>query len=390
LIVFSTLSAAILVVLFSIYTLRVPPDSPWNPLPNVYRPEVQILIRPSDDGVSSILGAGGGGADLGFLAGLAGVGGIQGPTESALAQSLLVGPEILDNVAEEFDVVEKYGIQEFPVAGSRDVLRERLTSEYDEETGILYIRYEDIDPEYATAVLNRAVTLLETRFRQLTMERVVRKRRFLEDRLAEVEEDIREAQAALVEFQRTYGVIDLESQAEQTISQIATLQNNIFQDQLEIQTLREYLPADAPQIQRLERQIELNREVIRELRTGFLDLSGQGIPQDELAQLSTRQANLAADLELQTQIYTVLRQQYEAAKLEEADNSRTLQVIERAEVPERKAYPSRGVISMIVTVAAFFISVFLAFLLEYLATAREDPVESEKLAAIRQSLRRKR
>lgn len=388
LIVFSTLAAAALVVLFSIYTLRLPPDSPWNPLPNVYRPEVQILIQSGDDNVRGLLNAGGGG-DLGVLAGLAGLGGVQGPSEAALAQSLLRGPTILDAVAEEFDVVEKYGIVEFPTASSRDVLRERLSSTFESDTAILTIQYEDIDPVYATEILNGTVELLEGRFRDLTLERLVRQRQFLEDRLGEVENDIRQAQAALVSFQRTYGVFDLESQAEQTIEQIAELQNNTFQAQLEIEGLREYLPPDAPQIQRLERQIRINQQVIRELRTGFLDLSGQGIPQEEIAELSTQQANLIADLELQTQIYGILRQRYETAKLEEADNSRTLQVIERAQVPERKAYPSRGVISMIVTVSVFFIAVFLAFLLEYLDTARTDPVESEKLAAIRESFRRR-
>lgn len=388
LIAFTTVTAAVLVVLFSLYTLRLPPDSPWNPLPNVYRPEVQILVQTSGDDMGSLLGSSTG-SELGVLAGLAGIGRVQGPSEAALAQSLLTGPTILDSVADEFDVADHYGIEEFRRSGARRILREKLTSTYEDDTGILTIQYEDIDPEYATKILNRSVELLESRFRELTMERLVRQRQFLEDRLAEVEEDIREAQAALVSFRRTYGVFDLESQAEQTIEQIAELQNNTFQAQLEIEGLREYLPPDAPQIQRLERQIRINQQVMQELRTGFLDLSGQDIEQEELAQLSTRQANLIADLELQTQIYSILRQRYETAKLEEADNSRTLQVIERAEVPEVKAYPSRGVISMIVTVSAFFLSVFLAFLLEYLAMARRDPVESRKLEAIRDSFRRR-
>lgn len=388
LIVFTTLTAALLVVLFSLYTLRMPPDSPWNPLPNVFRPEVQILVQTSTDDVGSLLGSSAG-SELGVLAGLAGIGRVQGPSEAALAQSLLLGPTILDSVAKEFQVADHYGIEEFQRSGARRILREKLNSTYEEATGILNIQYEDIDPEYATEILNRSVELLEGRFRELTMERLVRQRQFLEERLAEVEEDIREAQAALVSFRRTYGIFDLESQAEQTIEQIAELQNNTFQAQLEIEGLREYLPADAPQIQRLQRQIRINQQVMQELRTGFLDLSGQGIEQEELAQLSTRQANLIADLELQTQIYSILRQRYETAKLEEADNSRTLQVIERAEVPEVKAYPSRGVISMIVTISAFFVSVFLAFLLEYLATARRDPMESRKLEAIRDSFRRR-
>ncbi|MCK4513925.1 MAG: hypothetical protein KAU31_01640, partial [Spirochaetaceae bacterium] len=68
LIFFTTFFAAIGIVLFSIYTLRMPSDSPYNPLPNVYEPESQILLTdPSTgSGLSSALTN----TDLGILAGL--------------------------------------------------------------------------------------------------------------------------------------------------------------------------------------------------------------------------------------------------------------------------------------------------------------------------------
>jgi uncharacterized protein involved in exopolysaccharide biosynthesis len=79
----------------------------------------------------------------------------------------------------------------------------------------------------------------------------------------------------------------------------------------------------------------------------------------------------------------MLQQQLEATKLEEMDTSQTIQTVEQAEIPEGKAFPSRGKILVIVTVVGLFFSVLLAFVREYFEKARLDPVEGEKLAAIR-------
>ena len=46
----------------------------------------------------------------------------------------------------------------------------------------------------------------------------------------------------------------------------------------------------------------------------------------------------------------------------------------------------RSKIAIIATVVGFFLSMLVAFVLEYLARARRDPVESVKLAQISQAL----
>ena len=78
------------------------------------------------------------------------------------------------------------------------------------------------------------------------------------------------------------------------------------------------------------------------------------------------------------------------ARIETQDTSRVFQVIEPAEVPEVKTSPSRSMISIIVTITAFFLSVFLAFVLEYFEKARSDPREAQKLDAIRNQFRFRR
>ena len=139
----------------------------------------------------------------------------------------------------------------------------------------------------------------------------------------------------------------------------------------------------------LQSQIDIVRQVLDELQTGFRSFSAQTIPQDELPGVAAEYLNLRRDLQIQEQVYALLREQYERARIEETDPSRTFQVIEPVEVPEVKHWPSRTLVCLLGTMLAFLLSVLLAFFLEYLVRVRADPVEAAKLAAIREQLRRR-
>jgi len=88
---------------------------------------------------------------------------------------------------------------------------------------------------------------------------------------------------------------------------------------------------------------------------------------------------LMLELEAQKQIYTQLKVQYELNKIEIASESPIFQVLEYAEVPDQKSGPSRGMICIIVTFAAGFLSIFLAFALNAVSNIKKDPQAMAKL-----------
>jgi uncharacterized protein involved in exopolysaccharide biosynthesis len=62
-----------------------------------------------------------------------------------------------------------------------------------------------------------------------------------------------------------------------------------------------------------------------------------------------------------------------------ASEKPVFQVLELAEVPDQKSGPGRGMICIIVTFAAAFFSVFLAFVLNAIENIRKDPEAMAKL-----------
>ena len=86
------------------------------------------------------------------------------------------------------------------------------------------------------------------------------------------------------------------------------------------------------------------------------------------------------ELKVQEEIYAQLKAQYEMLKVTMASEQPVFQILEYAEVPDQKSKPSRGMLCIIVTFAAFFVSVFLAFLLNAIKNIKNDPVAMEKLS----------
>ncbi|MDC7228205.1 MAG: hypothetical protein PQJ61_15695 [Spirochaetales bacterium] len=385
---FSTFIAAVLILGYSVYTIKAAPDAPLNKLPNIYRP--QVIVRLQESSSSSTLSNMLNSSDLGLLSGL--VSTSAGATNADLAQALIVGNTLADQIAEEMNFIEKYHIEKFPVTSARMAFTENLTVEYAAETGFLTIGFEDIDPVFATEVVNRSLELLEERFRSLTMDSILTRKEFLEQQLADQEAELNRAQEAIIEFQKAYGIVDIESQTEAQISELTSLNSSLLQKQVELIALKEKRREEDPQVQRLENDIDNLKQLIDAKTTGFQDFSTSTdyIPQNKLPELTAVYTNLQAEATLMSQMYLTFKGQYESVKLEEADNSKQFQIIERAEVPERKAKPSRSKICLIVTIAVMFLAIFLSFIFEYFDRIKKDPVESVKLNEIRNSLRLKK
>lgn len=389
LIFFTTFFAAIGVVLFSIYTLRMPPDSPYNPLPNIYEPRAEILL--SDPNTGGGLSAALSNGDLGIIAGLAGLSDGGGDNSAALAQALLEGNWIVDQVIEEFGLLEEYAGSENPRTSARQAVSQNLETEYDAASGILEVRFQSVDPVFAADILLRVVELLEARFTFLTRDDARARSEAIQLQLSQLEDDVEQAREAFSAFQRRYGVVDPETQSVQTLELIAQYRVQLFDLERQEQQLLQYVedPND-PQIQRTRREITLLEQLIRELETGFTVYSPLSIPRDELGQITVEYLDLQRDLQLKEEIYFTFQAEMVRAQIETQDTSSVFQVIEPPEVPEVKTAPSRAMICIIVTITAFFLAVFLAFVLEYFSKASRDPVEKQKLDAIRNEFRIRR
>lgn len=376
-----TFCAVIIIVGISLLSLILPAKSPFNFIPNVYRPEVKILISlPGEK--SGTLSSLAGSSEFGALLGLMGGDSVtQGVGE--FVESLFELNEIRDKIIEEFDFIQKYNITNFPITNAREEFENRFTLNMNSENTILTIGYEDTDPQFATKVLNRTITEVVFKYTEITRSNKSKKLTFLEDSLELTEKNYTKLQDEFIAFQKEYGIIDISTQAEQSILYIAKLQAELSKQEIEVKKLLEYYQEDDPKVVRKKKEIETAKQVITEAENGIGNYSGQFLPKSIIPELTREYLNLELELNIQAAIYKMLREQYEAARIEELDTTNRFQILESAEVPEKKFRPSRGILCIIVTLFAFLFSVIVAFIREYLKGVKKNPREREKLSYIK-------
>ena len=85
-------------------------------------------------------------------------------------------------------------------------------------------------------------------------------------------------------------------------------------------------------------------------------------------------------------INQLLTNQYQMAKVEEAQNAPILQVLDEAIAPEQRSSPNRKQMVLMAIVASGFAMCLVAFLLEAKNQAEDDPEQAGKMADLKKSL----
>ena len=135
--------------------------------------------------------------------------------------------------------------------------------------------------------------------------------------------------------------------------------------------------------------LELNisntfQEILKlEEESRMLDQSVASAPYSgRLPAITSDITRINLELEAQKQVYTQLKVQYEVLKVDMASEKPVLQILETAEILDRKSGPGRSLLCIIVTLAAGFFAVFLAFALNAIANIKNDPEAMAKLKGV--------
>jgi uncharacterized protein involved in exopolysaccharide biosynthesis len=161
-----TLCTALVVLGLSIVSLKLPPEKSF--MPNVYSPKALMLINNSSSGnsLSSMLSSSG----LSSLMNLSGLAS-SGNSYSSLAVYLTSSNRFLDAVAAKFDIAKKYHIDKNVKTGCRTLLKGKIKTEIDGDSGVLSISFTDIDPVFAQSVTNFCVEYLEFLFDDMNVDK---------------------------------------------------------------------------------------------------------------------------------------------------------------------------------------------------------------------------
>ena len=335
LIVAVTATGTTLVLTYLILSVVLPDDDERNPLPDVYRAEALLLVpraanAPAIDSVWS------GALTTSALSGL-----LPGQVNNMrLAVILLNSKTIVDQVAEDFGLAERYNITRDVRGEVRKRFLAKATFDSNQSERLLRISYRSADPVFAEAVVRRLVEILGERFAKLGIDRSKERRDLIEARHGEVEGQIEEYAERIREFQQRHGVLNVDDLAREYVRRKADLNTQLLLQEVEIQTYAGVAPDSDPALQVLRAERDNLRQLIEEMESGYEAYDGQIPAQDELPELAQEFARLRLEQAVQIELFKLLSREYELAKLEAEGQEPIFQVLEWPEVPDLRDSPS--------------------------------------------------
>lgn len=330
-------------------------------LPNIYSATAKILPpqKESGSGLSALLGQTGGVAALA-------AGGLGGGTDLYVA--ILKSRSVADAVVQRPELAAAFKGKSAEAARQSASGALKVQGGKD---GIITVTASNKDPKRAALLANAFVDELGRATVRLNLSKAGTERIFLEKRLEVVKRDLKGAEDDLKAFSQSNKIVQVDAQTRASIEGIAHLKAELASKEVQLAVLSSKMTDQNPEVKALQASIRRLKGELGSL-AGSAG-AGEGIPAiGNVPGVGLEYSRKLRALKTQEAIYEQLTKQYEMVKLNEAKDSSSVQVLDEAVVPNQKSAPRRSIIVIVSTMTAFFLSVFLVFVQEYLSRISEQ------------------
>ena len=276
------------------------------------------------------------------------------PVASTLA--ILESNTVAERIIEKFDLMEYYNTNSTDVAVSALHSATELRAS---DAGLVSVLVEDKDPVMAADIANAYVEELDRFNREVRSWRGKRVREFVESRLEATETELVNAEEALREFQEEYGAVQIEDQARATIEVMTELRTELAQQQMRLDIASQYASGTHPEVIELKEKIRALQSQLGRLEAGQEQTEDVMISISELPLVAMEYSRLFRDVTALNAVLALLREQLEQSKIEEAKDTPTVQVLDRATPPEFRHRPRRTATVIAAAVLAFVLGVLV-------------------------------
>ncbi|MCD6265524.1 MAG: lipopolysaccharide biosynthesis protein [Deltaproteobacteria bacterium] len=254
-----------------------------------------------------------------------------------------------------------------------------MTKIADDKKGLISISVEYKDPGIAADIANQFTVALKKFLNENALSMAKRNRIFIEDQLKKVKEELGKAEEALKGFQINKKIVAMDAQTEASITALASLKAQLTAKQVQLGVIRQYATLSNPDVLRLKDELRELKKQLTKLESKGSNTEADAFPSlSEAPELGLQYIRLKRDAVTRQKVYELLTQQYEIAKIDEAKEDITFQVIDKAIPPEKRIKPKRKLNVMLAGVVALFAGIFLVFFLEYLGNIKKSEEEIEQ------------
>ncbi len=335
--------------------------------------------------------SGGGGAGLAAALAASGAGQVLGNILPPTGSNRDVFVAILKSRTMTQGLVERFSLKEYYKAKYTEDAIKGLQGATDikvSKEGAISVNVEDKDPKLAADIANAYVTNLDRLFAKLGTTDAGRQRAFIAERLDKTEKALRQGEEALRRFQENNKAIVMQEQAKGAIEEAGKLKGQIVVAEAQLEFMRSFSTENNPQVLAQKRQLEELKRQLAQMQYGQgMELPPESpnpgqrrrefqVPFTKVPEVGMELIRLMREVKVQETVFSLLTAQYEQAKISEARDTPSVQVLDRAVPAERKSKPSVRLNMAIAGALSLFLGMFLAFFLEYLERVRKQEAPS--------------
>jgi len=242
----------------------------------------------------------------------------------------------------------------------------------DKKGGVISISVEYKDPKIAADIANHYTTVLQKFINENTLSMAKRNRIFIENQLKKVKVELKEAEEAMKSFQTDKKIVAIDAQTEAAIRVLADLKAQITAREVQMGVMKQFSTAANPDVLRIKDELRELRKQLTMVESKRGNPETMALPSlSESPALGLQYIRLKREALIQEKVFELLTQQYEMARIDEAKEDITFQVIDRAIPSEKRIKPKRRQMVMLAGAVSLFAGVFLVFFLEYAANLKE-------------------
>ncbi len=307
--------------------------------------------------------------------------GLRNPSDIYVA--MLRSRTVADHMIDRFSLMSVYD-KKLRV-DSRDRL-EDLTQIVAGKDGVISVSVDDRDRARSAAMANAYVDELEKLTKSLAVTDASKRRIFFEREMKTANEDLGTAEVALKQTMEATGIIQLDSQSKVMLEGFANLRAQVASKEVQVQAMRSFATPENPDLIRAEHELAALNSQVSRIEHGQGSRSMADIPLEKVPSKGLEYIRKLRDVKYREMLFELLAKQYEAARIDEAKDSAIIQALDTAVPPEKKSWPKRALIVVLVTLGAGLLAVGWAHAMEAIGRAKEDPQHFARLQLLKMYL----
>ena len=301
----------------------------------------------------------------------------QEASQISMFRAILESRTLLTNVAEKFDLQQFYGVDDIEktiekLAASTEIeVTEENTINISVSVKTTFFPdslEEDFAKKTSAKLTNEFVAQLDKINRSLSNQQSRSNRLFIEQRYRDVKKNLAAAEDSLMNFKETHGVIALSEQVRAAIEIASIYESELGITEIKYNVLKSSVGENNSEVKRMELEIEQLKMKISGIHSipSNSEISSNSINKifplfSDIPELGKYYIRVERDMRVQDLIFKFMTQELEQAKIEEARDTPTVQVIDIAIPPIKKHAPVRFLLVLFATFlsSTIYVSVIL-------------------------------